>query len=97
MSNLRFKVAEEAFKKRPVEVKAPAERPSDYYGKYVFNQEKMFKYLPLKTYLQLREVIEKGTALPLDVANDVAQGMKKWAMEMGVLRHADGSAFFENV
>ena len=84
MSNLRFKVVEEAFKKRPVEVKAPAERPSDYYGKYVFNQEKMFKYLPLKTYLQLREVIEKGTALPLDVANDVAQGMKKWAMEMGV-------------
>ena len=84
MSNLRFKVVEEAFKKRPLEVKAPAERPSEYFGKYVFNQEKMFKYLPLHVYLQLREVIEKGTPLPLDVANDVAQGMKQWALDMGV-------------
>ncbi len=84
MSNLRFKVVEEAFQKRPVEVKAPAERPSEYFAKYVFNQEKMFKYLPLHTYQQLREVIEKGTALPLTVANDVAQGMKRWAMDMGV-------------
>ncbi len=84
MSNLRFKVVEEAFKKRPLEVKAPAERPSEYFGKYVFNQEKMFKYLPLHVYLQLREVIEKGTPLPLDVANDVAQSMKQWALDMGV-------------
>lgn len=84
MSNLRFKVVEEAFKKRPLEVKAPAERPSEYFGKYVFNQEKMFKYLSIKTYQQLREVIEKGTPLPLSVANDVAVGMKQWAMDMGV-------------
>ena len=54
MSNLRFKVVEEAFKKRPVEVATPAERPSEYFAKYVFNQEKMFKYLPLKTYKRLR-------------------------------------------
>ncbi len=84
MSNLRFKVVEEAFKKRPVEVETPSERPSEYFAKYVFNQEKMFKYLPLHTYQQLREVIEKGTPLPLAVANDVAQGMKRWAMDMGV-------------
>ena len=48
MSNLRFKVVEEAFKKRPLEVKAPTERPSEYFGKYVFNQEKMFKYQLIK-------------------------------------------------
>ena len=84
MSNLRFKVVEEAFKKRPIEVKAPAERPSEYFAKYVFNQEKMFKYLPLSTYRKLREVIEQGTALPASVADEVAQGMKRWAMEMGV-------------
>lgn len=84
MSKLRFKVVEEAFKKRPLEVKTPTERPSEYFGKYVFNQEKMFKYLPLETYQQLREVIEKGTPLPLSVANDVAKGMKQWAMDMGV-------------
>ncbi|MFW5599015.1 MAG: glutamine synthetase III, partial [Bacteroidales bacterium] len=84
MSNLRFKVVEEAFKKRPVEVATPAERPSEYFAKYVFNQEKMFKYLPLKTYKRLREAIEQGTPLPMSVADEVAQGMKQWAMSMGV-------------
>ena len=83
MSNLRFKVVEEAFKKRPVPVKAPAERPSEYYAKYVFNREKMFRYLPLPTYRKLREAIETGTPLPMCVADEVAQGMKRWAMDMG--------------
>ena len=80
MSKLRFKVVEEAFKKRPVEVKAPAERPSEYFAKYVFNWEKMFKYLPLSTYKQLRQAIEQGTPLTMAVADEVAKGMKKWAM-----------------
>ena len=84
MSNLRFKVVEEAFKKRPVEVKAPAERPSEYFAKYVFNKEKMFKYLPLNTYQQLREAIEQGKPLAMDVADEVAKGMKRWAIENGV-------------
>ena len=36
MSKLRFRVVETAFKKKPVAVAAPAERPSEYYAKYVF-------------------------------------------------------------
>lgn len=44
----------------------------------------MFKYLPLNTYKKLREVIEQGTELPMSVADEVAKGMKKWAMDMGV-------------
>ena len=40
MANLRFQVVEEAFKKRPVEVIAPIERPSEYFGKNVFNRAK---------------------------------------------------------
>jgi glutamine synthetase len=83
-SKLRFNVIEEAFKKKALEVEAPKERPSDFYGKYVFNQEKMFKYLPLDVYKQLRDVIENGAFLDLSVAGKVAEGMKKWAVENGV-------------
>ena len=36
MSKLRFRVVESAFKKRAAEVAAPAERPSEYFGKNVF-------------------------------------------------------------
>ncbi len=84
MSNLRFKMVEEAFKKRPIKVTIPTERPSDYFAKYVFTREKMFKYLPLACYERLREVIEQGTPLPLSVADEVACGMKQWAIDMGV-------------
>lgn len=45
MTNLRFQVVEEAFKKKPLEVMVPLERPSEYFGKYVFNRAKMYKYL----------------------------------------------------
>ena len=38
MANLRFEVVAEAFKKKPLDVIAPVERPSEYYGKNVFNR-----------------------------------------------------------
>lgn len=50
MDNLRFEVLKEAFRKRPVELKIPKERPSELFGKNVFNREKMFKYLPIDVY-----------------------------------------------
>lgn len=84
MARLRFNVVEEAFKKKALEVKAPSERPSEYFAKYVFNKEKMFKYLPLKTYQKLCDAIDNGTRLELSVADEIAQGMKKWAEQFGV-------------
>ena len=84
MSSHRFQAVVAAAHKRPVEVSAPAERPSHYFAKYVFNQEKMFRYLPRDTYRQLRQAIEEGTPLTLDVADRIAAGMKQWAVEMGV-------------
>ena len=83
MANLRFIVVEKAFEKKALEVKTPAERPSEYFGKYVFNREKMFKYLPLDVYVKLRDVIDNGAFLDLEVADKVAAGIKQWALEMG--------------
>ena len=88
MSNqLRFQVVEEAFKKKAVEVKAPSERPSEYFGKYVFTREKMHKYLPISVYNKLIDVIDNGARLDRSIADAVAEGMKKWAQEMGVTHY----------
>ena len=88
MSNqLRFQVVEEAFKKKAVEVKAPSERPSEYFGKYVFTREKMYKYLPISVYNKLIDVIDNGARLDRSIADAVAEGMKKWAQEMGVTHY----------
>ena len=83
MANLRFQVVAEAFKKRPLDVPAPAERPSEFFGKYVFNKQKMFKYLPKKVYDKMLDVIDNGAPLDRATADKVAEGMKKWAMELG--------------
>jgi len=87
MSNLRFQVVEEAFKKQAVEVKAPAERPSEYFGKYVFNRQKMFKYLPADVCAKLIDVIDNGARLDRSIADAVAEGMKQWAQEMGATHY----------
>lgn len=87
MSKLRFRVVEKAFHKKPVEVIPPSERPSEYFGKYVFNREKMFKYLPSKVYAKLVDVIDNGAALDRSIADVVAEGMKKWAIELGVTHY----------
>ena len=83
-SSLRFEVVGEAFKKKAVEVPAPSERPSEFFGKYVFTRQKMFKYLPADVYHKMCDVIDNGASLDLQTADAVAAGMKKWAMELGV-------------
>ena len=87
MSKLRFRVVETAFKKKPVAVAVPAERPSEYFAKYVFNKEKMFRYLPSKVYAKLTDVIDNGAPLDRSIADEVAAGMKKWAVEMGATHY----------
>ena len=87
MANLRFEVVAEAFKKKPQEVVTPAERPSEYFGKYVFNRAKMYKYLPRDVYEQLVDVMDNGTRLDRSIADAVAKGMKQWAVENGVTHY----------
>ena len=87
MSKLRFRVVETAFKKKPVAVEIPKERPSEYFGKYVFNKEKMFRYLSSKVYAKLIDVIDNGAPLDRSIADEVAAGMKKWAIEMGATHY----------
>ena len=84
MSKLRFDVVREAFKKKAIEVATPDERPSAYFGEKVFNRDKMRKYLDVKTYDALIDCIDNGRPLDLATADQVADGMKTWAVEQGV-------------
>ena len=85
--NLRFRVVEEAFKKKAIDVENPSERPSEYFGKYVFTRQKMYKYLPADIYEKLIDVMDNGARLDRSIADAVAAGMKQWATEMGVTHY----------
>ena len=87
MANLRFEVVAEAFNKKPLDVITPIERPSEFFGKNVFNRAKMYKYLPRDVYEKLIDVIDNGARLDRSIADAVAKGMKQWADENGVTHY----------
>ena len=86
-ARLRFKVVDEAFKRAPVYVEQPQERPSEYFGKYVFDRQKMCKYLPSQVYEKMCDVIDNGAPFDRTIADEVAQGIKTWAIENGVTHY----------
>ena len=87
MSTLRFNAVEEASRRVPVEVTSPDKLPSEYFGKYVFNRERMSKYLSKETMNIVLEAIDRGTTLHRGIAEHVAAGMKMWAIEMGATHY----------
>ena len=87
MTNLRFEAVTEASRKKPVEVISPVERPSEFFGKKVFNRARMYKYLPADVYEKLIDVIDNGAQLDRGIADAVAKGMKQWADENSVTHY----------
>ena len=70
-----------------MEVPTPDKRPGEYFGKYVFNREKMFKYLPSTVFARLIDAMDNGAALDRQIADAVAEGMKRWASELGATHY----------
>lgn len=87
MSHLRFQVVSEAFKKKAVAVEVPQKHTSEYFGSNVFGRKQMAKYLSQETYKAFCDVLDKGAPFDREMANNVASGMKNWAMDMGATHY----------
>ena len=87
MSTLRFKAVEEAFKKKALDVQVPARHIADYYAKYVFTASTMAKYLSKDVVNAIQNAVKNGETLDRSIADDVAAGMKQWAMELGATHY----------
>ena len=59
------------------------ENLENYFGFNVFNGKVMKDVLSNEIYKKLKETIEKGKELDLEVADNVAREMKKWALSKG--------------
>lgn len=87
MSLLRFKALESVYTRRPLEVTAPSDKISDFYATNVFGKKSMRQFLPEDVYNQVIEAIDKGVQLDRKIADQVASGMKAWAMSKGVTHY----------
>lgn len=56
----------------------------DIFASMVFNDKVMKERLPKDVYKKLKETIDDGLALDINIANIVANSMKDWAIEKGV-------------
>ena len=79
-------MVEEAFDRKAVAVETPAERPEKYYGEMVFDSRKMFEYLPKDAYEALQHAITNKQPISRQLADVVAEGMRRWAIDNGA-RH----------
>lgn len=87
MSGLRFRVVSEAFTKKALQVTPPKENISEYYGRYVFGRKEMAKFLSDDCMQALIKAIDLGETLDRQIADEVAEGMKKWAMTHGATHY----------
>jgi glutamine synthetase len=87
MTKLRFDAVAKASSRKPVEVDAPKEKTSEYFGSKVFNRKAMAKYLSEETFKALCKVIDKGEKMDRKIAEHVAAGMRMWALEKGVTHY----------
>ena len=87
MSSKRFRALEELLSRTPVESQAPSVKTSDYYGINVFDKAKMQKYLSSEAFEHVQEAVENGTKIDRRIADQIASGMKSWAMERGATHY----------
>ncbi|MFW5822256.1 MAG: glutamine synthetase III [Tangfeifania sp.] len=87
MAQFRLKALEEVLNRKPEKFVREENLVSDYYGKLVFDKAKMKKYLSKVAFNAVMEAIDKGTTIDRKIADQVAQGMKSWALENGATHY----------
>lgn len=87
MATLRFQALKEALNREVKKVDFPDGSLSDFYAINVFDKKKMQKYLPKEVFRKLKSAIETGSNLDRKIADQIATGMKSWALERGATHY----------
>ncbi|MHC1708008.1 MAG: glutamine synthetase III [Bacteroidales bacterium] len=87
MENLRFKALEIMLARPSKYYTLPQQKPSEYFGEMTFHEGAMRQYLPERTFSELKESIEKGHKIDRNIADQVASGMKSWAISHGATHY----------
>jgi glutamine synthetase len=87
MSTLRFKALETVLGRTSIKVNPPSFKVSDYYNSRVFNDAAMKNFLDKEAYEAVIQAIKHGEKIDRKVANQVAAGMKSWAMSHNVTHY----------
>lgn len=80
-------VLERDFTKSPSHPSKVGYNILDVFGINVFNDEAMAKYLPYSAYQKLKKIIKEGGTIDEQLAEEVAHGVKEWAIDKGATHY----------
>ncbi len=87
MGNIRTRALEE-FTTHKTQRFYEENRPvSEYFGTNVFDMPKMQQYLSAEAYNAVVNAINEGIKIERGIADQIAQGMKNWAVKMGATHY----------
>lgn len=87
MSKMRFIALNELSTRKPIEVKLPSNKLSDYYSSRVFDRKTMQEYLPKEAYKAVVDAIENSIPITREKADLIANGMRNWAKSFGATHY----------
>lgn len=87
MDNIRFIALQSAMCRSQKSVVFPDRRASEYFGELTFNKVAMREYLTEEAFRQVMNAIEKGIKIDRRIADQVAAGMKSWAINHGATHY----------
>ncbi|MHA7830149.1 MAG: glutamine synthetase III family protein [Flagellimonas sp.] len=86
MSKTRFQALAESRNRGQISINETGKR-SDLFGKNVFNEDKMLQFLTEEALDKVKSAIFQGTKIDRKIADQVAEGMKAWALSMGATHY----------
>ncbi len=83
---MRFQALQDSGKRTHIEVEETGRR-SELFGKNVFNEERMLQFLTKEAFEKVKSAIFQGTKIDRKIADQVAEGMKAWALSVGATHY----------
>ena len=87
MDNIRFTALHTAMCRPQKSVSFPGKKASEYFGELTFNEPAMREYLTEEAFTQVMNSIEKGIKIDRRIADQVAAGVKSWAINNGATHY----------
>lgn len=87
MPIIRFSALKQASNRVPVKDEATYQRVSEIFGERTFNKKSMEDFMAPEAYKSVLSAMEKGTKIDRSIADQVASGMKSWAISKGATHY----------
>lgn len=87
MSSFRKRALDEFASHKPERFFVENQPVSEYFGQNVFDVEKMRRYLSAEAFDAVQSAINDGARIDRQIANQIASGMKAWAVERGATHY----------